>query len=251
MKFGDCSDHRKRRIQTILLLKVGQRTRIVLLMFSCLAPRRMIDISKESVFAMMNDGGTHRKQFSHSSGVQKNKDRPTFSVPFDNCLVRHFLSGTGRRLTFNAQHNQHYCFLKSPQDILEVEAWEMAQGTRVFIRNTLTSTVALDLNFLDNETGTKTLVGAHEEAAKHYKSEESIAFLVEQSRNLIGSIDYLAKADFICGVPAPVEKGFDLPTRVAVDLSKMIEIPDITECFNVTHKPKSLKSCTLDEKWDA
>lgn len=210
----------------------------------------MIDISKEQVFTVLEDDGTHRKQFSQNSGVQKNKDRPTFSVPFDQGMCRHFLDGTGNRLRYNPQHDQHYCFLRSPTDIEQAEAWEAAQGTRVFLRNCLASSLALDLNFLDNTSGKKTPIGEHEEAAKHKQNGASIRALASMSAATIADISYLRDADYVCAIPAVPEKGFDLPTRLAQDISKMVGKVDLTPNFKLSNKTKSLKECSLEEKWD-
>ncbi|MDP3340751.1 hypothetical protein [Frigidibacter sp.] len=211
----------------------------------------MIEISKEEVFRTLSDGQTHRKQFSSHSGVQKGKASPTFSVPFDNGLVGHFLEGTGRPLKYNPSYNQHYCFLRSQADIDDVEAWEKRQGTRVFVRNCLSSTVALDYNFEDNLNGKKTLVGEHEELAKHHQDANSIAYLAEKAAETINSISYLSSADYLCAIPAMAEKQFDLPAKLSVAISQLVGKYDITPHFQVKNKRKSLKDCSLDEKWDA
>jgi len=117
----------------------------------------MLDLSKENVFSIINDNGTHRKQFSQSSDVQKSKAKPTFSVPFDQGLCEHFRNGTGKVLTYSPGYQQHYCFLNSSAEIGQVESWEEAQGTRVFLRNALSSSLALDINFVDNTSGKKCL----------------------------------------------------------------------------------------------
>ncbi|MGB1212949.1 MAG: hypothetical protein ACPG4X_06250 [Pikeienuella sp.] len=144
-------------------------------------------INKELFFEMLYDSGSHRKQFSRHTGVQKDKDRPTFSVPFDNGLCSHFLAGTGKALKWNPTHNQYYCFLPQKNDIIAVEEWERSQGSRVFIRNLLSSTIALDLNFFDNESGIKTELGVLEQKAKHDADQTAIAALAAKSQETINA----------------------------------------------------------------
>ena len=81
--------------------------------------------SKSDFFALLDDGQTHRKQFSANSGVQKAKSRPTFSVPFDNGLVEHFFNGTGLRLKWNATYSQFYCFLNDDEAAEDEETSNM------------------------------------------------------------------------------------------------------------------------------
>lgn len=211
----------------------------------------MVEINKENVFAIINDDGTHRKQFSQSSGIQKNKPSPTFSVPFDQGLCQHFRDGTGKSLRYNARFDQHYCFLPTEADIQQVEAWVARQGTRVFIRNTLDSSLALDVNFVDNTSGEKTAVGANEEAAKHHQDPNSIANLSKWGVATVQDIAFLREADYVCAIPALPTKGFDLPTRLAESISASLGKMDLTPLFALSNKTKSLKECSLEEKWDA
>lgn len=207
-------------------------------------------ITKEAVFHILNDDGTHRKQFSANSGVQKNKSSPTFSVPFDSGLCEHFRNGTENWLQYGVDHNQYYCFLRNQTAISAAESWEACQGTRVFLKNTLTTSLALDFNFIDNTSGKKTKLGKAEEAAKHSQDENAIVSLTRLSAETIADIAYLKQADYICAVPATPEKRFDLPTRLARCISEKLGKPDLTPHFSVTGKDNSLRSCTLGEKWD-
>jgi predicted amidophosphoribosyltransferase len=132
-----------------------------------------------------------------------------------------------------------------------VEAWEAAQCTRVFLRNALSSSLALDTNFVDNTSGMKTETGANEEGAKHHQDEGAISYLVKRSFATIQEISYLHNADYICAVPAMASKGFDLPSRLAQDLSSLTGKQNLTPSFRLSNKTKSLKECSLEEKWDA
>jgi len=71
------------------------------------------------------------------------------------------------------------------------------------------------------------------------------------SAETISDVIFLREADFVCAIPAMPQKGFDLPTRLVAEISKLTGISDITESFSLSGKEKSLKECTLDEKWDA
>ena len=83
----------------------------------------VVVITKDSINVLLSDGGTHRKQFSASSGVQKNKisGDPTFSTTFDKGLVRHFLEGTGLQMKWGATYGHFYCFLRDHHQINAAE----------------------------------------------------------------------------------------------------------------------------------
>lgn len=205
-------------------------------------------ISKDTFMKMFADGGTHRKQFSFSSGVQKNKPRPTFSVPFDQGLLRHFRDATGKSLRWNDQHQQFYCFLDA-NDIEQIEAWEARQGTRVFIRNLLNSTTALDLNFIDNASGARTHVGNLETQAKHSQNAEAIEELTVLLTELVDDVSYLGDCDAIVGIPPAPNKIFDLPTVLASKLAKATDKHDLSSCAMFTGEKQSLKDLAVAEKW--
>ena len=210
-------------------------------------------MNKNQVLDMLADGRTHRKQFSANNGVQKHKKNslPTFSVPFDNGLLRHVRDGTGKDLKYNPNLKQFYCFLRTDEDINAAEAWAAKQGTRVFIRNLLSSTVALDFNFVDNKSGQKTQVGLWEEAAKHSQDERAMTNLANQACAAIDDISYLQGANLVCAVPAVAEKGFDLPTSLAAMVSRQCGKPNWTPNLLLSGKAKSAKDCSIEEKWDA
>lgn len=199
---------------------------------------------------MLGDGDTHRKQFSQSSGVQKQKARPTFSVPFDNGLCKHFFDGTGLSLRHNAEYKQFYCFLDTPQKISMAEDWERSQGSRVFIRNLLRSSLALDVNFFDNVSGAKTDIGNLEERAKHHQDADAIKRLAEISSITISGVSYLHETHAICAVPALKDKIFDLPREITRIASRITGKFDVTGFFDLDGKDFSSKENALSEKWD-
>lgn len=207
-------------------------------------------ISKELFLQMLSDGNSHRKQFSSHSGVQKAKVSPTFSITFDCGLVKHFKAKTGRDLTWNPNHKQFYCFLRTAVDIEQVENWERSQGTRVFIRSLLDSTVALDTNFADLASGEKTFFGTQEEHAKYSRQEDAIEQCALGMANTIKDLEHLNGTDYICSIPASAEKDFDLPRELAKRISVKVEKRDISDSVQVTGKVKSAKDCSLEDKWD-
>jgi hypothetical protein len=207
-------------------------------------------IAKEMVLGIRSEPGTHRKQFSANSGVQKNKPKPTFSVPFDNGLCRHFADGTGLNLRWNGRFGQYYCFLEDEEAIKKVEAWEKAQGTRVFIKNLMSSSLALDLNFSDNVSGHKTRIGLLEERAKHYHDEAAVAELVHLSVETVESISWLRDCDALMAVPAMPDKTFDLPRELAKGIQLGTGKDDVTPWLVLDGKTQSAKAVELSHKWD-
>lgn len=207
-------------------------------------------ITKQLVLGIRSEPGTHRKQFSANSGVQRNKARPTFSVPFDNGLCRHFFEGTGFRLLWNEKFCQHYCFLNDQAAIDRAETWEKTQGTRVFIKNLMASSLALDLNFADHISGKKTRVGLLEELAKHAHDQAAISELVRLSAETIRDISYLRECNFLMSVPAMPDKTYDLPRELAKGISSATGILDLTPKLALEGKVQSAKSVELSQKWD-
>lgn len=207
-------------------------------------------LSEQEFFAMLNDGGTHRKQFSQNSGVQKAKSSPTFSVPFDNGLLGHFKEGTGKDLRWNGQHQQFYCFLRSETEIEEVEAWECSQGTRVFIRNLLNSTTALDLNFTDNTSGVRTAVGQLESDAKHQQSHDAIQTLTTMLAGTISDLVHLRGCDAIAPVPGAPCKEFDLPTTLAGMICGQAGLIDLSSACAFGGDKQSVKNLGVEQKWN-
>jgi hypothetical protein len=207
-------------------------------------------ITKKQVLQLLHDGETHRKQFSANSGVQKNKPRPTFSVKFDSGLCKHFHSGTNLTLRWNEQYQAHYCFLTDPGTIQMVENWEATQGTRVFLRNLMTSSVALDVNFEDNSSRQKTRLGLLEEQAKHHQDNGAISELIRMASETVSSICYLRDCDYVMGIPAMADKGFDLPRELTRGVAVNTAKADLTPAWKLTGKAGSAKAVGLAEKWD-
>ena len=126
----------------------------------------------------------------------------------------------------------------------------MAQGTRVFIRNLMSSSLALDINLVDNTSGKKTHTGLLEEQAKHHQDQKSIAELVRISVETVKSISYLQECDVLMAVPAMLNKGFDLPRELAKGISTGIGKPNMTPNFLLEGKQGSAKAVDLSQKWD-
>lgn len=208
----------------------------------------MAGITRDALIELLAAEQTRRKQFSAHSGIQRNKSRPTFSVPFDCGMVQHFQEGTQLRLTYNPLYDQHYCFL-SAQQIDEVKRWEKRQGTRVFLRTLLSLAVALDLNFEDNVSGRKTHLGQLEELAKHHADEVAIQELVSRAAETVRDIVAFRDAPYLCAIPAMASKSFDLPTELAGRLAKHMDKKNLTPHFRLENKARSLKECSLEEKW--
>lgn len=208
----------------------------------------MTGITRDALIELLAAKLPRRKQFSANSGIQRNKARPTFSIPFDCGMVQHFREGTGLSLKYNPSYVQHYCFL-SAQQIDEVERWEERQGTRVFLRTLLSLAVALDLNFEDNVSGRKTHLGRLEELAKHHADEDAIQELVSRAAETVEDIVAFRHAPYLCAIPAMASKGFDLPTELAARLAMHTNKKNLTPHFRLENKARSLKECSLEEKW--
>lgn len=139
-----------------------------------------------------------------------------------------------------------YC---SSEEIDDIEEWKKEQGTRVFMRDCLSLSMALDHNFKDLK-GSRTSIGQLEYDGKYKKDQTSINKLADIVSKTIQDLPYYKEADFICSVPSHPDKSFDLPKSITALVSKTVGKPDITDGFVFGGEKPSIKESTLDKKWE-
>lgn len=208
----------------------------------------MQKITKDLVLSLHSES-PRRKCFSENTGLQPNKKKPTFSVHIEG-VKKIFEAQTGLELRYNPDPKyRNYFRFVTQQEMIIIEKWAKSLGNIIFLRDCLSISIALDTNLQDNTSGKYTNLGHHENLAKTQQNESSIKALSEASSKIILGMPFYNNADFICAVPPPPEKEFDLPTQISSQVSQIIKKPCITKNFIFGNNKSSVKSALHQDKW--
>lgn len=206
-------------------------------------------ISKESFFAIRDDNdSSHRKVFSQKTGIQENKKPgkiPSFSISFGETLLPIYETMTGFSLNYSLQHGNYWHFLKTVDDINKIKEWEQSQGGRVFLKDNLFSSIALDLYEDKTEQRPATAFYCLKYARISGEAYKKILRTIQ-------SLPFYKDCKYISAVPPrPGKKGLDLPALLAAEISKKLMIEDITSTFQYTGEKAEGKTLSRDDKWAA
>lgn len=127
---------------------------------------------------------------------------------------------------------------------------EQNQGSLIYLRDCLSLSIALDKNLTDNISGQYTEIGLLESDGKNNRDQTAIQKLADGVSELIQYLPFYKEADLICAVPPSPNKEFDLPSAIVSIVSAKVEKPDITSGFVFNGEKSSVKTFTLDEKWN-
>lgn len=196
-----------------------------------------------------------RRCFLRNSGVQKNK-KPgscmSFSVPYKESIALIYEAMTSCSLRANPKFNNYWHPLRSEDDVFKVEEWEQQQGTRVFLRDCLSCSIALDVNMKDVTTGDRTELGKLEYNAKTNDAEAAIESLAEHLAAAIADLPLYKSTTLIAAVPArPGKTTRDLPTELAKRIAEKRKLTDLTAHFQYAGVREQLKALPLVERWAA
>jgi hypothetical protein len=150
------------------------------------------EILRDDVIAVRSDGERHRICFARTHHNQPKKGQTggrnfgTFSLPFVNSAGRLFSSETGFDL-LRSNFGGYWYPIKNDQEFRKIKDWTVAQGNRVFMRDRLDASVALDFNFQDNKTE-YTNLGALEARCKNQRDNAAIREIVGQVCSSIRSM---------------------------------------------------------------
>ena len=195
-----------------------------------------------------------RRCFRSHPGVQENKQpgaTPSFSVKFNESIGLVFKSMTGKRLRYGEKHNNYYTFLDSEEEIAAAKEWEASQGSRLFLRDCLTCSIALDTNFIDNENLEYTELGKLEHDAKIGRNMDAVEALVSLMVEAIRSLPPYGRAQYVAAVPPRPGKDYDLPSLLAERIADELELTDITQHFVFGGEKDQVKNKAVEEKWEA
>jgi hypothetical protein len=187
--------------------------------------------------------GTHAKQPKRSTGDYVGK----FEIPFLNTIGPIFTHDTGLEL-FSSKFGGFWHSIRTEASFQEVQNWVLKQGCRVFIRDCLDLSIALDLNFKDN-TGIRTETGMLEARCKESRDVPAINALSDVMSNTISEICGYKDCSFIAAVPPRPGKGYDLPSSLASEIAKRRGLNDLTGHFTFSAPKGPIKAVKLNEKW--
>lgn len=156
----------------------------------------------------------------------------------------------GKRLRYGPEHNNYYAYLNSDEELAAAKQWEAAQGSRIFLRDCLTCSIALDTNFFDNEKLEYTEIGQLEHNAKVNKDDEAVEVLVAHMVEAIRSLPPYLEASCVAAVPPRPGKEYDLPSILAARIADELELDDITDFFVFKGEKGQVKKEAVEDKWE-
>ncbi|MBU1223377.1 MAG: hypothetical protein KKA22_00800 [Gammaproteobacteria bacterium] len=194
-----------------------------------------------------------RRCFADHSGIQAAKQNGTksFSVKFKETILPIYEAMTGFQLKHSIQFWNYWHRIGDDDELAKIQDWESSQGSRVFLRDCLSLSIALGINFVDNQSHQHTELGELEHQAKQQQNKEAIKSLAKRCAETINELPFYKGADFIAAVPPRPGKEFDLPSWVAKLVSVVTGKPDITSNFSFGNTKASVKEVALEEKWAA
>lgn len=141
-----------------------------------------------------------------------------------------------------------YAYLNDPSEIKRATDWQNERRHLVFLRDTLTFSVAIDFNL--ESPGVYTPLGQAEHDAKANQDAKSVATIAASVSDTIRLLRPYDRVPLICAVPPCPSKAWDLPsavvTKVATSTGKTV-LTDVA----FSKKKQSVKSLAVDDKWDA
>ena len=176
----------------------------------------------------------------------------TFHLPAGNCAETLFKEATGLQLWPDRTYpNERWRSIQSETEFELIAAWVRSQGTRVFLRNCLDLSVALDMNLAREDSGAldHTEIGALEYRAKSAPNNGALDALATHFCITINDLPFYRDVRAIAAVPGHPGKGYDLPTALADRISSTLAMKNLTPRFKFAHQKLSAKALPLAEKW--
>ena len=173
----------------------------------------------------------------------------TFSVPFRASVGDIFERDTHLHLSDKVQFGGYGRYIESESEFAQIKDWVKRQGTRIFLRDCLDLSIALDQNRPKPSAGYTTL-GWWEHQAKHKQKPHAIRNLVTAYCKAIKDLPFYRECEIIAAVPAHPDKESDLPTTLARRIAKEFGIEDVTYRFSFSAPKPEIKDAPASERWD-
>ena len=188
----------------------------------------------------------------HNHGITG--DSKSFIVPFSETIKKIFEKDTNLELSQKSGTDEFYRVIKPDTELGKIKDWEKKQGSRIYLRDCLSLSIAMSINISDDsekqasDSG-HTVMGDFVYYGKWYKNQNAINEIAKEATKAIQELPYYKDTKLICSVPNSGDN-FDLPRRVTSLLSANIGIQDITDGFTFGGPKANLKASPYDEKWN-
>ena len=216
------------------------------------------EITEQAVEDCREAAGTHRVSFTATRANEPKRSSGryvgTFHIPGGNCVEKIFETDTGLQLwTDNFKPLVRWRSIRSEDEFIKIDAWARRQGRRVFLRDCLELSVALDIrSSWDGDQNTDyTPIGALEYRAKFTPDEEAIEALVGHFCAAIVDLPFYRDALLIAAVPPRPGKSYDLPQTLAARIAERLPLINVTPQFQFVGRKGLVKQLTLKQKWAA
>ena len=209
-------------------------------------------ISREEVELLAEDG---RPRVVHFSSYHRNalKRSPganwvgAFNVPFKETISPIVSEDTGLALWKNKNFEGYWCSIKTEEQYDEIRLWIKRQGSRVFIRDRLALSLALDYNFSPDER--RTTLGELERRAKYEEDADARDEICDAMSSALSELPFYREANLIAAVPPRSGKRYDLPSYLASSVAERTSLVNLTPHFQWYGEKETLKELQIDEKW--
>lgn len=216
-------------------------------------------ITRESFEACRTDGRPHRVCFAttHADQPRRSTKPPyigTFNVPFFETVGVLIREACGIELSPNRNFpGAYWRSIRSEDEFGRIADWVRSQGTRVFLRDCLDLSIALDFNFRGNGESPEghTPLGELEHRAKNQEDESAISALVTAFCEAIRDLPCYQKAKLIAAVPPRPGKDYDLPATLTSRIAARLALADLTARFTFSGVKGTVKATRFSEKWAA
>ncbi len=206
-------------------------------------------ITEDGIRLFLQSTDAKRICFSriHKHALWKtNEGKNMFTIPFDDSIGRLMNDRCGVSLS-KAKSGKYYAVLSS-SDYDKVKTFIDEYSDIVFLRDLLDVSVALSMNYEDDQSS-RTPIGQLEKEAKYDNNNEAAEKISVLVDDFIANNPCYKNADYICAVP-PSNKGEEnLPLKI---LKKLKNFPGtiITNELEWSTKSESLKNADGKDKLD-
>lgn len=174
-----------------------------------------------------------------------------FSLPFEKTVKPIFEESTGMKL-FPSRFGGCWVSLRTESEFISVKQWIDAQGSRVFLRDTMALSVALSEHI--SEASSRTKLGELEYRAKYRRGTVRINAINELANicfQAMQELPFYKDGDITVAVPPRQGKAFDLPTEIVRHLTSNDVCTDLSQYLTWQAQKKSLKTIPVERKWVA
>jgi hypothetical protein len=205
-------------------------------------------ITTEKLIAFIGDHATKRIHFAgiHVHALKKKEDgeEGKISLPFNDTIGPIIHEKTGQEL-FVSKFGGYWRGLYSKEEYENFEAFVQEYKDIVFLRDNLDLSLALSMNFIEEEIRTE--IGELEYQAKFNNNKDAETDLIKICNKWIGKLPFLKEADYICAMPSSSPATESLPHRIVNSLEGF-NFKNISDSVFWTSKTRSIKDAESAEE---